>query len=100
MFTPIYLYSMNAAEHTSQNNLAAFILGTFINMLAVADWAGISDYALKALIGGFIWLIFKIIGDILMHKILHAKDTLQNPKGKQNKTEEQEANLEDDGNQQ
>lgn len=92
---------MDATEHTSQNNIAAFVLGAFINMLAVADWAGISDYAIKAMIGGFIWLIFKIIGDMIMHRILRDQNQQKHMTRKKSKAgEELEANLEDDGDQQ
>ncbi len=77
---------MQTTHHPSDSNLAAFILGAFINLVAVADWSGLGDYAIKAIVGGFIWLLFKVIGDMISHKIL----------GREAKKEEQEGGGEDD----
>lgn len=38
-------------------------------MFANIDYIGIADYAIKAVIGGAAWFIFKIAGDYYAHKM-------------------------------
>jgi hypothetical protein len=47
------------------SNTVAFLFGAIFNILANTDYASMIDYALKALIGGVIWLLFKILGDYI-----------------------------------
>ena len=41
------------------------MLGAMLNTMAVVDMTGLLDYAIKAIIGGFIWLGFKLFADYL-----------------------------------
>lgn len=45
------------------------MLGAMLNTMAVVDMTGLLDYAIKAVIGGFIWLGFKLFSDYLTGKI-------------------------------
>jgi hypothetical protein len=56
-----------------QNNLSVFLLGAILNVLAAVDFTGLLDYSVKAVAGGMIWLVFKLIGDYLTSKINNSK---------------------------
>ncbi len=60
---------MQGTPTTSGHNLLVFVLGLTINLLAQADANGLIDYTLKALIGGFIWLLFKLLSDYITHRL-------------------------------
>lgn len=62
---------MNAATASSQNqgHLSVFLLGAILNILAAVDYTSLIDYSVKALVGGIIWLGFKIVGDLISRKI-------------------------------
>lgn len=47
--------------HTESTGSNIFLTGTIL--FANLDYAGLSEYALKALIGGGIWLMYKMIAD-------------------------------------
>ena len=49
---------------TSSSNI--FLTGTIF--LANLDLAGLADYALKAALGGAIWLCYKLTGDYIDRK--------------------------------
>jgi hypothetical protein len=49
------------------------VLLTGVILLANVDFAGLTDYALKAVIGGGIWLAFKLASDYLETKIKKGK---------------------------
>lgn len=66
------------SDTTSQTYLAGTIL--FANV----DYSGLEGYALKAVVGGLIWMVFKLAGDYLSHKILENK--------KKDKNKEPDAN--------
>lgn len=51
------------------SNTVAFLFGAIFNILANTDYASLIDYALKAVIGGVIWLLFKILGDYISSNI-------------------------------
>lgn len=51
----------------SENSSYTYLTGTIL--LANLDYTGWLDYAIKALIGGTIWLIFKLAGDYYARKI-------------------------------
>jgi hypothetical protein len=55
------------ADSTSQTFLAGTIL--FANV----DYSGFGGYAIKAVIGGLIWMVFKLAGDYLSNKLLEKK---------------------------
>jgi hypothetical protein len=44
-----------------------FLTGTIL--LANMDYSGLEDYALKALIGGIIWMSFKITSDYISERL-------------------------------
>ena len=54
----------NQASGDSTSNM--FLTGSIL--LANLD-SGISDYAMKALVGGLIWMAFKVTGDFISEKI-------------------------------
>ena len=46
-----------------QSNVSVFLLGVVLNLMAVVDYASLFDYGLKAILGGTIWLGFKLLGE-------------------------------------
>jgi hypothetical protein len=53
------------SSDTSSSSL--FLTGTIL--LANMDYSGLMDYAIKALIGGAIWMGYKIAGEILSKRM-------------------------------
>lgn len=51
------------------SNASVFVLGAIINTLAVVDMNGLVDYSVKAIVGGCIWLGFKILSDYLSNRM-------------------------------
>ncbi len=66
-------------QHQTSGNTVAFLFGAIFNILANTDYASLIDYALKAVIGGVIWLLFKIIGDYIS-AYLQAKRKTKRPR--------------------
>jgi hypothetical protein len=64
----LHVYIMNQATH-SPNNLSVFLLGAILNILAAVDYTSLLDYSLKAVAGGLIWLVFKVVGEILAERV-------------------------------
>jgi hypothetical protein len=54
-------------SHTSTDSSNVFLTGTIL--LANLDYSGLADYALKALVGGVIWMAFKVGGDYISERI-------------------------------
>jgi hypothetical protein len=54
---------MEKTQSGSDNSSNMFLTGTIL--LANMDYSGLMDYAVKALIGGAIWMGFKIAGELL-----------------------------------
>lgn len=52
-----------------QSNISVFMLGAILNTLAVVDMNGLVDYSVKAILGGVIWLSFKILADYIGTKM-------------------------------
>lgn len=52
-------------SHSNHSNGIVFLLGAIFNILANTDFSNLLDYTLKALIGGFIWLLYKLIADYI-----------------------------------
>lgn len=52
-----------------QNNDSSnmFLTGTIL--LANINYSGLADYVLKALVGGVIWMVFKVAGDYISDRI-------------------------------
>jgi len=42
-----------------------FLLGALFNTVVNLDFSGVLDDTLKALIGGFVWLLYKLIADYI-----------------------------------
>lgn len=53
---------INSQDHSHSNGIV-FLLGAIFNILTNTDFSNLLDYTLKALIGGFIWLLYKLIAD-------------------------------------
>ncbi|MEO6305910.1 MAG: hypothetical protein ABIP51_22375 [Bacteroidia bacterium] len=46
-----------------------FLTGAIL--FANLDYSGLSAYAIKAAIGGAIWMVFKLTGDFLSYKLIN-----------------------------
>jgi hypothetical protein len=55
----------NQTSTDSTSNM--FLTGTIL--LANLDYSGLADYALKALVGGVIWMAFKVTGDYISERL-------------------------------
>lgn len=55
----------NQSSTDSSSNM--FLTGTIL--LANLDYSGLADYALKALVGGVIWMAFRIGGDYISERL-------------------------------
>lgn len=55
----------NQTSTDSTSNM--FLTGTIL--LANMDYSGLADYALKALVGGVIWMSFKVAGDYISERL-------------------------------
>ena len=53
-------------QHTDQSS-SLFLTGTIL--LANMNYSDLLDYSIKAIIGGAIWMGFKIAGDYLSKKV-------------------------------
>ncbi|MBL7933150.1 MAG: hypothetical protein JNL60_14685 [Bacteroidia bacterium] len=69
--------------HTVAADTASSTFLTGAILFANVDYSGLGGYAVKAAIGGAIWMIFKLAGDYLSQKLLERK------KGKQEEDENQ-----------
>ena len=58
---------MKETHSYHDNSSNVFLTGTIL--LANLDYSGIIDYGLKALVGGIIWVGFKIAGEYISEKI-------------------------------
>ncbi|MDP3557679.1 MAG: hypothetical protein Q8T03_09915 [Bacteroidota bacterium] len=54
----------NQSSTDSSSNM--FLTGTIL--LANLDYSGLADYAVKALVGGVIWMTFRIAGDYISER--------------------------------
>lgn len=61
------------SENTGSN---IFLTGTIL--FANLDYTGLTEYALKAFIGGGIWLMYKIIGDRMAARRNRKKTGIKN----------------------
>ncbi|HXA01894.1 MAG TPA: hypothetical protein VNW99_07900 [Cytophagaceae bacterium] len=60
---------MQGTPTQNQSNFSVFLLGAILNILAAVDYVSLIDYSLKAIIGGLIWLGFKITSEIIMQRM-------------------------------
>ncbi len=54
---------LKAGEQTTSNT---FLTGAIL--FANLNYAGLADYAVKAAIGGMIWMVFKLAGDYFSYR--------------------------------
>ncbi len=62
---------MKTTEAVSDSTSHTFLTGAIL--FANMDYSGLTDYAVKAIIGGAIWMTFKLAGDYLSTKIKNKK---------------------------
>lgn len=57
--------------HTDNTTSQSFLTGAIL--FANIDYSGFGGYAIRAAIGGLIWMVFKLAGDYLSHRMLNKK---------------------------
>ena len=62
---------MKTTQAVSDTSSNVFLTGTIL--MANFDFPGLADYAFKAMIGAAIWMVFKIIADIVSEKVKNRK---------------------------
>ena len=60
-------------KHTSTTDSSTNIFLTGAILFANLDYSGLGEYALKAAIGGFIWMTMKLASDYVSDKIKNRK---------------------------
>lgn len=64
---------MEKSQSTDTSNSSSlFLTGTIL--LANMDYTGLMDYAIKALVGGAIWMGYKIAGDFFSNRVSKKKE--------------------------
>lgn len=64
---------MEKSQSTDTGNSSSlFLTGTIL--LANMDYTGLMDYAIKALVGGAIWMAYKIAGDFFSNRVNNKKE--------------------------
>ena len=58
---------MDKPQSTNDQSSSLFLTGTIL--LANMNYSDLMDYAIKALIGGAIWMGFKIAGDYISNRM-------------------------------
>ncbi len=58
---------MDKPQSTNDQSSSLFLTGTIL--LANMNYSDLMDYAIKALIGGAIWMGFKIAGDFISNRM-------------------------------
>lgn len=56
-------------ENQSRTDSSSNIFLTGSILLANLDYTGLADYAIKALVGGVIWMAFRIGGDYISERL-------------------------------
>jgi hypothetical protein len=56
-------------ENQSNTDSSSNMFLTGVILLANLDYSGLADYAVKALVGGVIWMTFRIAGDYISERI-------------------------------
>lgn len=62
---------MKTNQVTQDSGSHTFLTGAIL--FANLDYSGLTGYAVKAAIGGAIWMAFKLAGDYLSNKLLNKK---------------------------
>ena len=63
---------MKETQQHNDSNSNLFLTGSIL--LANMDYSGLTDYAIKAIIGGVIWMGFKIAGEWISNKVTNRKE--------------------------
>jgi hypothetical protein len=63
---------MKETQHHNDSNSNLFLTGSIL--LANLDYSGLADYAVKAVIGGVIWMAFKVAGELISNRVTKRKD--------------------------
>lgn len=63
--------------HSSSESSSLLLTGTIL--LANIDYTGLMDYAIKAFIGGAIWMAYKIAGDYFSTRVTKKKSNSDTP---------------------
>lgn len=58
---------MKTSEAVTDSTSHTFLTGAIL--FANLDYSGLADYAIKAAVGGAIWMVFKLAGDYFSHKL-------------------------------
>lgn len=58
---------MKTTEAVPDSTSHTFLTGAIL--FANLDYSGLADYALKAVVGGAIWMVFKLTGDYFSNKM-------------------------------
>lgn len=62
---------MKTHETTNDSTSQTFLTGAIL--FANLDYSGLTAYAVKAAIGGAIWMAFKLAGDYISHRLTSKK---------------------------
>lgn len=79
---------MKLFQGVVQENISGMFLYMVI-LFANIDYKGLLDYCLKALLGGLIWFLYKIIGEHYILKIRKDYKEKQREKNQQSQKEKQ-----------
>ncbi len=63
---------MQQDTHTSSSTSSVVLTGAIL--FANLDASGLAEYAVKAAIGGAIWLVFKVTSDYVSERIKNKKE--------------------------
>lgn len=58
---------MKETQSRTDSSSNIFLTGSIL--LANLDYSGLADYAIKALVGGVIWMAFRIGGDYISERL-------------------------------
>lgn len=62
---------MKTHETTNDSTSQTFLTGAIL--FANLDYSGLTAYAVKAAIGGAIWMAFKLAGDYISYRMISKK---------------------------
>lgn len=65
---------METKQHTISNDSSTNIFLTGAILFANLDYSGLAEYALKAAIGGMIWMAFKLGSDFISERMKNKKE--------------------------
>ena len=65
---------MNTTQSNyGSGNTVAFLFGAVFNLLANTDFSSLTDYSVKAVIGGVVMMLFKLLSDYVSKKLFSKK---------------------------